>query len=405
MPPNAIKPNKRRLQLGWTLATLPRMGYLIGTDEAGYGPNLGPLVISATVWESPEGIGAENLFEHVGHLISPRLKERAGTKRTEEIVVQTPSLFQGRCRHSLPSPSVLPLPCVVMADSKMLYSPERGLRHLERGLWAAFDLLGCCPRTWRDVWRTLDPEALDAMTPVPWYAGYDAAAPIDYDVGEEGSGFGVQGSGDGVRTPNSEPLSTTPESQLQKPKSINLHASLAEVGVRLAAVRSRAVFAHEFNDAIERHGLKSTALSHETLALAARLIDALPPGPISVVCDKHGGRNRYADLLADHFPDCFIEVHGEGRQRSVYRFGPPDRRIEFCFRTKAESCLPAALASMASKYLRELAMRAFNEFWRRRIPELRPTAGYPEDAKRFRVDIAETQQRLKISDRVLWRSK
>ena len=26
------------------------MAYLIGTDEAGYGPNLGPLVVSATVW-------------------------------------------------------------------------------------------------------------------------------------------------------------------------------------------------------------------------------------------------------------------------------------------------------------------------------------------------------------------
>ena len=30
------------------------MAYLIGTDEAGYGPNLGPLVISATLWEVPE---------------------------------------------------------------------------------------------------------------------------------------------------------------------------------------------------------------------------------------------------------------------------------------------------------------------------------------------------------------
>ena len=26
------------------------MPYLVGTDEAGYAPNLGPLVISATVW-------------------------------------------------------------------------------------------------------------------------------------------------------------------------------------------------------------------------------------------------------------------------------------------------------------------------------------------------------------------
>jgi glycine betaine/choline ABC-type transport system substrate-binding protein len=39
------------------------MQYLIGTDEAGYGPNLGPLVISATVWQVPEGTGNEGLSE------------------------------------------------------------------------------------------------------------------------------------------------------------------------------------------------------------------------------------------------------------------------------------------------------------------------------------------------------
>ncbi len=33
------------------------MPYLLGTDEAGYGPNLGPLVISASVWEVPDGAG------------------------------------------------------------------------------------------------------------------------------------------------------------------------------------------------------------------------------------------------------------------------------------------------------------------------------------------------------------
>ena len=109
--------------------------------------------------------------------------------------------------------------------------------------------------------------------------------------------------------------------------------------------------------------------------------------------------------MSRQFSEWLVEVCDEGRQRSVYRFGPPDRRVEFCFRTKAESCLPAALASMASKYLRELAMRAFNDFWRGRVPGLLPTAGYPQDAKRFRVDIAETQRKLHISDRVLWRMR
>ena len=34
------------------------MGILIGMDEAGYGPNYGPLVVAATAWYAPdEGSG------------------------------------------------------------------------------------------------------------------------------------------------------------------------------------------------------------------------------------------------------------------------------------------------------------------------------------------------------------
>ena len=323
------------------------MGYLLGTDEAGYGPNLGPLVISATVWEAPEEVGGEDLFGRLAHVIAPGVHHVRAAGG----------------------------PYVAMADSKVLYTPDKGLRHLERGLWAALGLLGRRPRTWRDVWRELAPEALEAMRSIAWYADYDGPAPLCCDAEE------------------TEPLVEA------------LGRGLAAAGVRLAAVRSRVIFAGEFNELIERHGSKGAALSHETLALAARMIEALPPGPISLICDKHGGRNRYGPLLAEHFPEWLIEVRGEGRARSVYRFGPAERRIEVCFRTQAESCLPAALASMASKYLRELAMRALNEYWRGRVPGLQPTAGYPQDAKRFRADIAETQAKLHIADRVLWRMR
>ena len=178
------------------------------------------------------------------------------------------------------------------------------------------------------------------MQSVPWYADYDVPVPLDCDAEEI------------------EPLVAA------------LQVGLAAAGVRLVAVRSRAIFEEEFNELVERHGSKGTALSQQTLALAARMVEPLPRGPISLICDKHGGRNRYAPLLAEHFPEWLVEVRGEGRERSVYRFGPPERRVEVCFRTKAESCLPAALASMASKYLRELAMRAFNDYWSRRVPNL-----------------------------------
>ena len=67
--------------------------------------------------------------------------------------------------------------------------------------------------------------------------------------------------------------------------------------------------------------------------------------------------------------------------------------------------LPVALASMTSKYLREAAMRPFNEFWCARVPGLKPTAGYPVDSRRFKQQIAAVQQELAIDDQILWRSR
>ena len=48
------------------------MGYAIGTDEAGYGPNLGPLVISATVWEIPDGVRAGEVMRNINKRFGPK---------------------------------------------------------------------------------------------------------------------------------------------------------------------------------------------------------------------------------------------------------------------------------------------------------------------------------------------
>ena len=70
-----------------------------------------------------------------------------------------------------------------------------------------------------------------------------------------------------------------------------------------------------------------------------------------------------------------------------------------------DELLPTALASMTAKYHRELAMHAFNAFWTTKLPGLKPTAGYPNDAKRFREEIASLQRELSIDDRMIWRSR
>ncbi len=76
-----------------------------------------------------------------------------------------------------------------------------------------------------------------------------------------------------------------------------------------------------------------------------------------------------------------------------------------CFRTRAEELLPVALASMVSKYLREVLMVGFNQFWQNHIPDLKPTKGYPVDAKRFLEEIAPVAKQLSIPQSLFWRSR
>lgn len=323
------------------------MAYLIGTDEAGYGPNLGPLVVSASVWQIPDALAAETLYEVLAEVITARPVARS---------------------HARPTP-------VAIADSKRLYQPGQGLRHLERGVLAALACLQRCPSSWRQLCQALAPDCLADGDAIPWYAGHDAPVPRDDD-----------------RAACHEAAD-------------HWRSAFAAVGVRLVEFRSRVVFEEPFNRLIDHWGSKGEALSQLTLGLVAELSAPLPTGPIQVICDKHGGRNRYHRLLSDCFPEAFVEIYDEGRELSLYRFGPPQRRFEVRFCTRAESYLPTALASMASKYLRELAMAAFNGYWCQRVPGLLPTAGYPVDAARFRQAIAETQAALGIADQVLWRKR
>jgi hypothetical protein len=323
------------------------MPFLLGIDEAGYGPNLGPLAISASVWEAPQGVRGDELYERLHTVIAPAA-ERSAKAAGRRIAI---------------------------ADSKLLYQSSKGLKLLERGLWAAWSLLDQRPLSCGDVWKLLaGPDAGPRREAL--CDGWDRLpAPRDLDAAEI---------------------------DRRRPA---LCAALTQAGVRLVGLQSVAVFPREFNDTVDRSESKGAALSHWSLQLVARMIEPLGDEPIAILCDKHGGRDHYLPLLMHFFPDRHIEVVSEGRLKSVYRFGPAQRRVEIAFQAKGESHLPTALASMASKYLRELAMLAFNDFWRQQVADLRPTAGYPVDARRFKADIAAAQQGLGIEDRIVWRTK
>ena len=360
-------------------AILPCMGILVGMDEAGYGPNLGPLVVAATAWEAKRfrisdfGLRIENA--------NPQSAIR--NPQSDLYYLLRDAVVREACTDGR----------VAIADSKKLYHPGGGLRQLERAVHAALLAIGRLASRWAAIVDALAADPAGHHLPLAWHADFDCRLPIDATADEV------------------TPLGT------------RLSEVCKAVGLRPIAVRARLVFPAEFNALVDLHGNKGAALSHVTIGLLRDVLQSLhhadqqpsseiyptpaprPLTPTFVVCDKHGGRNHYAALLQHFFSDHWIEPLCEGRAESRYQWGSAESRVEVAFRTGGEAFLPAALASMTAKYLRELSMRAFNEFWCARVPGLCPTAGYPVDARRFKMEISNVQRALDIDDRILWRSR
>lgn len=324
------------------------MPYLIGTDEAGYGPNLGPLVVSATVWRV-DSLDDKDLYARLNRAV--RTTDQT-TKETSE-------------------------PTVVIGDSKDLYKPGKGLAGLEQGVFTCLAAVKKKPRTWRTMFKSLAKDDCGCLAELPWYRNFNDKLPIEL-----------------------------PKKELTS-RAEKLVSACKEADCVPTQIASRVIFPHRFNEMCELYGNKASALSQTTLQLVRSIVGDLPDDEqVYVLCDKHGGRNKYGPLLNEIFPDTLAMVRCESREESVYHLGSGARRRELVFRAKGDAgFLPTALASMVSKYLRELAMRAFNAYWTDQVADLKPTAGYPVDAKRFKKQIEPVQKQLGIDDHVLWRSR
>ena len=108
-----------------------------------------------------------------------------------------------------------------------------------------------------------------------------------------------------------------------------------------------------------------------------------------------------AAVVARQFDCPLVQPIEETPARSTYDLPASRCRIEFC--VGGEDRGPVALASMTAKYVRELAMEAFNRFWIEQSPGLAPTAGYPVDAARWRRDAAAAIRAAGIAEDALWR--
>ena len=115
---------------------------------------------------------------------------------------------------------------------------------------------------------------------------------------------------------------------------------------------------------------------------------------------------RYLPALQRMFAGYNFRIIDESESLSAYSLTNQAQRANIFFYVHAEqSQLPVALASMVSKYVRELYMILFNRFWAQRLPGLKPTAGYYTDGRRFSDDIDVAVRKLGIDEQILYRCR
>ena len=328
------------------------MPYLIGTDEAGYGPNLGPLTVTGTLWQVPDE--SLDLYDCLQSIVS---RESVGRN------IQAESKLH-------------------VADSKVVYQASGSIESLERSVLAILcSLRSRVPIDDRELLRETFSQCVEDR--IALLAGENSLwSPAEaFDLPLHGSLDRLRISGSSFSD-----------------------ACLVE-GVGLIDIRCQPVFPANFNRLTDSLGNKAHVLSSQTMQIISKLLEKTEAQDVTICCDKHGGRSRYLPLIHQHLTQQPVTVETEGRAVSRYHWQQANRRITIQFSAGGETQLAVALASMVSKYVREIFMHIWNEFWQEHVDDLKPTKGYPVDAKRFMSQIETTRGKLGIARSQVWRNR
>lgn len=326
------------------------MPVIVGVDEAGYGPKIGPMVVAATVWDVPPHPSAGEL-DYLEKLLWP--------------YVCRPSRHGGKTR---------PL---YVDDSKKIYRSRADLATLEKGALCLLYLAGFQGEDLRSLAEFVDPVCLRHFDQLPWLTEKKLCLPHVADA----------------------------ETIWDLVDSVGRHMERQEV--KLKRIACSVIFEPEFNQSLRRYINKGEVHAR---AISDLLNEVLPlTGPETYVySDRHGGRiyyRRFVMMLPEASGNALWIPRLELPEISRYESRSSTAYWRLDFVRHGEQILAVAAASVIAKYIREMVMVAFNAFWTQRVPDLLPTAGYPADAKRFKQQITPWQAELGIPDEWLWRNK
>jgi len=320
------------------------MAIVAGIDEAGYGPTLGPLVASAVVFRTPDEVASSNLWE---------------------VLRKTCKATPGKSPRRL-----------AIADSKKLKRPDGDVQLLEQAALVMLAVLGKRPADWRAYVDTVAPGSRTEFEEYPWYACDAFHLPVSRHLADVGT------------------------------RANAVRLNMAETGIELLGVHSAPLAEGHFNRLVARTKNKASVLCGLALRLMQTAMRAAQNEPVYIHVDRLGGRSHYRDVLMTSWPEFELTVLEETEECSAYRLRRGEQVCEIDFRVEGESRhLPVALASIYSKYLRELCMYAFNRYWSAQLTGLTPTAGYYTDAQRWLRDAEPALAKLQIDRRMLVRER
>lgn len=319
------------------------MAVLVGIDEAGFGPILGPLTVSSSAFSIPYHFLKSDLWEILRKSLSNRRKRLAGR--------------------------------LLIADSKKAYSKSLGIKHLERTVLTALKCLGQEPATLIELMELLCPSCLDRLSAYPWYK--DAGSyPLLLDAADKEIASAV------------------------------LADDLASNGMELLELKSCCLDVAYYNQMVAAVKNKANVLFTATSRLIKRAYDNFAGEDLHIVVDRQGGRVHYRKNLQRMFGEMELRILRESPAASSYELTVNGRGMRLHFVVGAdERFLPVSLASMTSKYLRELLIGNINRYFTGFGADLRPTAGYWKDGLRFIEDIKTNLPHVRFESDQLIRSR